>query len=139
MKKLILVTGLLITTVGASASPVLADEYVNGYYHSNGTYVQPYYRSSPNGNPYDNYSTRGNVNPYTGVSGTQNPYSNYPSQYSNSFSNPYSSPYYSTPQYQNYMDSSEGRVNIHDYNQLHGFSYHHNKGKGSIADAIKFQ
>lgn len=38
-----------------------------------------------------------------------------------------------------YMDSDEGRINIHDYNQLHGFSYHHNKGKGSIADAIKFQ
>ena len=102
MKKLILVTGLLITTVGASVTPALADEYVNGYYRSSGTYVQPYYRSSPNGNPYDNYSTRGNINPYTGVSGTQNPYSNYPSQSSNSYSNPSSSPYYSTPQYQNY-------------------------------------
>lgn len=38
-----------------------------------------------------------------------------------------------------YMESDEGRINIKDYNQLHGFSYHHNKGKGSIADAIKFQ
>lgn len=100
MKKLILVTGLLITTVAASIKPVLADEYVNGYYRSNGTYVQPYYRSSPNGNPYDNYSTRGNVNPYTGAIGTQNPYPSYPSQYSNY--NPYSTPNYSIPQYQNY-------------------------------------
>ena len=99
MKKLMLAAGLLIATV--SASPALADEYVNGYYRNNGTYVQPYYRSSPNGNPYDNYSTRGNINPYTGVSGTQTPYSNYPSQYSNSRSNPYSSPYYSTPNYRN--------------------------------------
>lgn len=38
-----------------------------------------------------------------------------------------------------YMDSGEGRINIHDYNQLHGFTYHHNKGKGSIKDVIKFQ
>lgn len=38
---------------------------VNGYYRSNGTYVQPHYRSSPDGNPYNNYSFPGNINPYT--------------------------------------------------------------------------
>jgi|SRR3989344_1057030 len=32
--------------------------YVNGYYRSNGTYVQPYYRSRPNAYTYDNYSYR---------------------------------------------------------------------------------
>jgi len=99
MRKLAVVTGLLIST--AIASPALADTSVNGYYRNNGTYVQPYYRSSPNGNPYDNYSTRGNVNPYTGQSGTINPYSNNSSQYSNPYSN--SSPFYSTPNYQNYQ------------------------------------
>src|SRR3990167_3029474 len=30
--------------------------YVNGYYRSNGTYVQPYYRSRANAYTYDNYS-----------------------------------------------------------------------------------
>jgi hypothetical protein len=31
-------------------------------------------RSSRNGDPFNNYSTRGNVNPYTGVPGTHDPY-----------------------------------------------------------------
>lgn len=51
-----------------------ADEYVNGYTRSNGTYVEPHYRSSPNNTAYDNWSTKGNVNPYTGQEGTRNPY-----------------------------------------------------------------
>ena len=51
----------------------LADVHVRGYYRSNGTYVQPHYRSSPNGTVLDNYSTKGNVNPYTGKEGTVNP------------------------------------------------------------------
>ena len=56
------------------AGTATADEFVNGYFRSNGTYVQPHYRSSPDGNPWNNYSTTGNVNPYTGQSGTHNPY-----------------------------------------------------------------
>jgi hypothetical protein len=47
------------------------DTYVKGYTRANGTYVQPHYRSAPNGTTYDNYSTRGNVNPYTGSYGTK--------------------------------------------------------------------
>jgi hypothetical protein len=47
--------------------------HVKGYYKSNGTYVQPHYRSSPNSTTLDNYSTKGNVNPYTGKEGTVNP------------------------------------------------------------------
>ncbi len=57
-----------------STSATHADEYVNGYTRSNGTYVEPYYKSSPNNSAYDNYSTKGNVNPYTGQEGTKNPY-----------------------------------------------------------------
>lgn len=49
----------------------IADTYVRGYYKSNGTYVQPHYRSSPNSTKSDNFSTRGNVNPYTGRMGTK--------------------------------------------------------------------
>lgn len=45
---------------------------VRGYYRSNGTYVQPHYRSSPNNSRYDNWSTRGNYNPYTGKRGAKN-------------------------------------------------------------------
>jgi hypothetical protein len=56
-----------------AASPCLADEYVHGYYRSNGTYVQPYFRSDPDGNPYNNYSYPGNSNPYTGQVAPGNP------------------------------------------------------------------
>jgi hypothetical protein len=55
--------------------------HVNGYYKSNGTYVQPYYRSNPDGNFYNNWSTKGNVNPYTGKVGTKTQPS-YTSEYS---------------------------------------------------------
>lgn len=48
-----------------------ADVYVNGYYRSNGTYVQPHYRSDPDGYKWNNWSSRGNVNPYTGKVGTR--------------------------------------------------------------------
>ncbi len=45
---------------------------VNGYYRKNGTYVEPHYRSSPNSNPFDNYSYPGNTNPFTGKTSTGN-------------------------------------------------------------------
>ncbi len=41
--------------------------YVNGYYRSNGTYVNGYERTAPDGNPYNNYSYPGNYNPNTGT------------------------------------------------------------------------
>jgi hypothetical protein len=52
---------------------VFSQVKVNGYYRKNGTYVAPHYRSSPDGNPYNNYSYPGNVNPYTGKIATGNP------------------------------------------------------------------
>lgn len=45
------------------------DTYVSGYIKKDGTYVQGHYRSKPNGNFYDNYSTKPNYNPYTGETG----------------------------------------------------------------------
>jgi hypothetical protein len=51
----------------------LADEYVHGYTRSDGTYVQGYMRSSPDGNPYNNYSFPGNTNPHTGKAAPGNP------------------------------------------------------------------
>lgn len=51
---------------------------VKGYYRSNGTYVQGHYRSAPDHNSYNNWSTKGNYNPHTGAEGTHTPY---PSKY----------------------------------------------------------
>ena len=56
---------LVITTVAD------ADVHVRGYYRDNGTYVQPHYRSDPDGNRYNNWSTYPNVNPYTGARGSK--------------------------------------------------------------------
>lgn len=64
---LVLLSGLIVQA---------RDVYVNGYYRSNGTYVDSHYRSVPNNTTFDNYSTRGNYNPYTGAAGTRDPYSN---------------------------------------------------------------
>jgi hypothetical protein len=43
---------------------------VDGYYKSNGTYVEPYTRTAPNSTIRDNFSTSPNLNPYTGKIGT---------------------------------------------------------------------
>jgi len=51
----------------------LADEYVYGYYKKDGTYVDGYFKTSPNTTNRDNYSTQGNLNPHTGVEGTKAP------------------------------------------------------------------
>lgn len=72
MRYLLAATAALATLGMAGA--VSADSYVQGYYRDNGTYVQPHYRSSPDGNAGNNYSTQGNTNPYTGQRGTVNPY-----------------------------------------------------------------
>jgi hypothetical protein len=83
MKK-ILILGLILDFSGIA----FADVQVNGYYKSNGTYVQPYVRTSPNSTKLDNYSTKGNYNPYTGQQGTLNvntPQQNY--GYNSGYSN----------------------------------------------------
>lgn len=64
-----LAAGVLALSTAANAQV-----YVQGHFRSDGTYVQPYYRSQPNGTPADNWSTKGNVNPYTGQEGAKNPY-----------------------------------------------------------------
>jgi len=55
--------------------------YVSGYTKSNGTYVQPYYRSDRNSTVTDNYSYYGNTNPYTGSTGTNKYYDSPSSDY----------------------------------------------------------
>jgi len=84
--------GLLMAIVGIPLSPLAArgggghghyglggyhssyhtsDHVVSGYYRKNGTYVNSYHATNPNGTRNDNYSTRGNINPYTGEPGTK--------------------------------------------------------------------
>lgn len=75
-----------------------ADVWVNGYTRSNGTYVQGYYRSSPDSNPYNNYSYPGNLNPYTGKIAPGNT-STYLNNYYNSGSSYLGSTSYTSPSY----------------------------------------
>ena len=71
---------------------------VRGYYRKDGTYVQPYYRSNPDGNPYNNWSFPGNVNPYTGKVAPGNPDTYLKNYYGNTSSgSSYSIPSYLTP------------------------------------------
>ena len=59
---------------------------VSGYYKKNGTYVQPYFRTTPNPTNLDNFSTKGNVNPYTGKPGWVEPDGKYNTLYYNTSS-----------------------------------------------------
>ena len=47
----------------------MADVWVNGYTRSDGTYVQGYWRSSPDNSYNNNWGVKGNTNPYTGEQG----------------------------------------------------------------------
>lgn len=62
--------GLILVIMPISSE---ASVRVRGYFRKDGTYVQPHYRSNPDGNPYNNYSFPGNTNPYTGETATGNP------------------------------------------------------------------
>ena len=91
----------------AATSFAQTSTYVSGYTKSNGTYVQGYYRTTPNNTRNDNYSTVGNVNPYTGSYGTK-PADNYyvaPSTYSTPT---YSTPVYTGPRGGQYYYNSNG-------------------------------
>ena len=68
MKKVLLTLGLAFI---AASSAFAQTTTTNGYTRSNGTYVAPYTRTSPNSTNVDNYSTQGNKNPYTGTSGSR--------------------------------------------------------------------
>jgi hypothetical protein len=68
IKKITTLAILTISAFGFTASSY-ANVWVNGHYKSSGSYVQPHYRSSPDGSIYNNWSYRGNTNPYTGKRG----------------------------------------------------------------------
>jgi hypothetical protein len=96
MKKLLLLAlaFLLPTFVIAAKNPYSSDDvYVSGHYKSNGKYVEPYYRSAPNANNWDNYNYKpsqpqyndsyyqpnANTTPNPGRLNDNNPYNNAPS------------------------------------------------------------
>lgn len=69
MKRFALLIGLLTVS-----TQVFSDQWVNGYTRQNGTHVDGYHRTSPDSNPYNNYSSPGNTNPYTGAVGGYQPH-----------------------------------------------------------------
>lgn len=74
MKKLILLSIAFFIALSSFAQKTTT---VKGYTKSNGTYVTPYTRTSPNSTNHDNWSTKGNTNPITYSTGYKAPdYSN---------------------------------------------------------------
>lgn len=70
MKKLLATILLILFLLGGVVGFVEAIVRVKGYYRpSTGTWVEPYYRTSPNKYKWDNWSSWGNYNPYTGKRG----------------------------------------------------------------------
>jgi hypothetical protein len=62
MKKIVALSLLLLAlswTLSEAAQ-------VRGHYRKDGTYVAPHQRSTPDGNPYNNYNFPGNYNPNKG-------------------------------------------------------------------------
>lgn len=72
MKPLIILA--LITFCLAPITSHAQVQWRNGYTHSNGKYVQGHYQTRSDGNRWNNYSTKGNINPFTGQKGTVAPY-----------------------------------------------------------------
>jgi peptidoglycan hydrolase-like protein with peptidoglycan-binding domain len=68
-KFLVFLLLVLLQVVSFSQRKSSSDVHVMGYTRSNGTYVQPHYRTAPNSTNRDNFSTSGNTNPYTGKAG----------------------------------------------------------------------
>lgn len=62
---------ILFFLILALVSFGLCDVWVNGYTKSDGTYVPGHYRSDPDGDKSNNWTTKGNANPYTGEAGTK--------------------------------------------------------------------
>ncbi len=69
----------ILLTILVLSGMLFADQFVQGHFKKDGTYVNSHHRSSPNSTKRDNFSTYGNVNPYNGREGTKkyNDYNNY--------------------------------------------------------------
>lgn len=74
MKKIFVLISLLAVLGFGILNYAEARVGVRGSYRSNGTYVQPHYRSDPDSSRWNNWSTKGNYNPYTGKKGYVSPF-----------------------------------------------------------------
>jgi len=59
IKQTLAALAILVTSMTAFNSSANALVSVDGYYKGNGTFVAPHFRTSPDGNPYNNFSYRG--------------------------------------------------------------------------------
>lgn len=69
MKTITILGVVSMLALGLVSSAFAGTVKVKGYTKKNGTYIAPSYRTSPNKNKSDNYSTKGNYNPYSGKIG----------------------------------------------------------------------
>jgi hypothetical protein len=60
----------LLALILLAQSGFARDVSVSGYTRKDGTYVAPHYRSAPDGDFSNNWTTLGNMNPHTGEIGT---------------------------------------------------------------------
>lgn len=68
MRSLLFVLAFVLTSVLSYAQNQI---WVNGYYKSDGSYVQGHYRQTPNSTNHDNWSTTQQRNPYTTENGSR--------------------------------------------------------------------
>lgn len=100
MKRLSIGAAVIMALIVSKAH---ADNYVNGYTKSNGTYIAPHFRSSQDSSYNNNWSVKGNTNPYTGQAGTKQPHYGSGQSFGSSFgstrSNVKSTSTYRAPRY----------------------------------------
>lgn len=89
----------LVVLVSLLAASWAEAGWVRGYYRKDGTYVQPHYRTAPDGNPYNNYSFPGNYNPNTGRYTPGDPSTYLDRYYDRSLRNTYDKPYLRYPRW----------------------------------------
>ena len=75
----------------ATGTTFAADQAFKGYLRKDGTYVEPYHRTTPDNNLYDNYASQAYLHPWTGHRGTER------NEFSNSPAYNQSSPLYKLP------------------------------------------
>ncbi|MCX5803581.1 MAG: hypothetical protein NTU69_08655 [Proteobacteria bacterium] len=69
MKRFNVILLIALIAILFIVSSAFTQVFVPGHYRSNGTYIQPHYRSSPDGTVTNNWSFKNNINPYTGQEG----------------------------------------------------------------------
>src|SRR4029077_10722453 len=74
MRNMLTLLALLATITFANAQGY---HWVIPHYDHNGNFYNGHYQTNPDGNPFDNWSTRGNYNPFTGTPGYRDPYNSY--------------------------------------------------------------